>query len=160
MPHDAISTNNSCKPPIRIQKPGMQRSLERFFCGENRRSNIVYIQQLLMQVVERYETCKKDTHATNMRERIVEETKGAIKGLYNLKQSYEGDAQFEAALDVNIATVKLRLNIQGGDFTDVASDAATRNNNTTQKVIADHDGGGDGGDGGDNDDTEDGCCSK
>ena len=135
----------------------MQRSLERFFCGENRRSNIVYIQQLLMQVVERYETCRKDSYATNMRERIVEETKGAIKGLYNLKQSYEGDAQFEAALDVNIATVKLRLNIQGGDFTDVASDAATSKQNATQKVIAD-DGGGDGD--GDNDDTEDGCCSK
>ena len=52
-----------------------------------------------------------------MRERIVAETRGAIKGLNNLKQSYEGDAQFQAAVDVSIETVKLRLEIDTDEVT-------------------------------------------
>ena len=109
MPHDAIATNNSNKPPIRIQKPGLSRSVERFFRGENRSTNVVYIQQLLAQVVDRFEACLEDT---TMRSRLVCETRGAITGLQNLKQSYEDDAQFQASVDVAIETVKQRIGIQ------------------------------------------------
>lgn len=108
MPHDAIATNNSNKPPLRIQKPSVYRSFQRFCRGENRTTNVVYIQQLLTQVVKRFESCAEDR---NMRARIIAETRGAITGLHNLKQSYEDDAQFQASVDVSIETVKQRLGI-------------------------------------------------
>ena len=114
MPHDAISTSSACKPPIKIQKPGMHRSVERFLGGENRRSNMQYLQQLLIQVIDRHDVCARDKN-TMMRERLVTETRGAIRGLNNLKQSYEGDAQFQASVDVSIETVKLRLGIRDED---------------------------------------------
>ena len=113
LPHDAISTNNGTKPPIRIQKPGIPRSVERFVYGENRSSNVVFIQQLLAQVIERFDACHVDE---TFRIRIVTETQGAIRGLVNLKQSYENDAQFQAALDVSIETVRLRLGLDGNTY--------------------------------------------
>ena len=112
-PNDALSTNTpQQRPPIRIQKPGLYRSVGRFCYGESRYTNVVYIQGLLKQVIDRHTECECDS---TMRGRLVKETIGAINGLHNLKESYRDDSHFQATLDVTIETTMQRLGITHED---------------------------------------------
>jgi hypothetical protein len=109
-PHDSISTNNVTKPYIRIQKPGMRTSFVRFYFSECRTNNLSYIQSLLQRVQDRY------AYSSRLKEhdlcvRLAQETLGAVKGLLNLTETYEEDAQFKAAMDVAIETIENKLHL-------------------------------------------------
>ena len=107
-PHDCISTNNMTKPLIRIQKPGVRRSFWRYYTSECRSNNLAYIQALLQRVQDRF-SCSTKLNDEDMCIRLLHETVGAVRGLRNLKATYEDDAQFQAAIDVAIETVEKKL---------------------------------------------------
>ena len=109
-PHDCISTNNMTKPLIRIQKPGVRRSVWRYYMSECRSNNLAYIQALLQRVQDRF-TCSTKLKDIDMCSRLRQETIGAVRGLRNLKATYEDDAQFQAAIDVAIETVEKNLHL-------------------------------------------------
>lgn len=110
-PQDTISTNNTTKPLIRIQKPGLRRSLFRFYMSECRSVNLAYIQQLLHRVQDRY-ICGQRLKDVELCKRLSTETVGAIRGLRNLQATYEDDAQFQAGINVAIETAQHQMNLQ------------------------------------------------
>jgi len=109
---DRISTNNHTQPIIRIQKPGLWRTLERTYHSESRMANLNYIQVLLQTVIERYGDGTKRTPPSQITERLQSEMRGAIRGLRNLQQTYEDDAQFKSAIDVAIETAILHMQLK------------------------------------------------
>jgi len=110
-PHDRISTNNSTKPVIRIQKPSVLQPVFRFFGSESRVSNITYIQSLLQRIIDRHTFAvqMKDAELSN---RLKTETHSAILGIRRLQHTYEDDAQFQASMNISVDTVCIHLNIQ------------------------------------------------
>lgn len=110
-PHDRISTNNATKPVIRIQKPDFLRSVYRFFGSESRVSNVAYIQSLLQRIIDRHTFAIK-TKDDELARRLKSETQNAIRGIRRLQQTYEDDAQFQAAMNISVDTVCIHLCIQ------------------------------------------------
>jgi len=109
-PHDCIATNNMTKPLIRIQKPGVRRSVWRYYMSECRSNNLAYIQLLLQRVLDRF-ACSLKLKDNDLCQRLRHETIGAVRGLRNLKATYEDDAQFQAAIDVAVETVEKKLDL-------------------------------------------------
>lgn len=109
-PQDRISTNHAVKPVVRIQKPDFMRSMWRFFGSESRASNVAYVQSLLQRVIDRY-TYAIQNGDTALQARICEETESAIQGVRRLQQTYEDDAQFQAAVNIAIDTVCIHLGL-------------------------------------------------
>ena len=110
-PHDRISTNNSTKPVIRIQKPNVFQPLVRFLGSESRISNVAYIQSLLQRIIDRH-TFAVQIKDEELAKRLKAETQNAIMGIRRLQQTYEDDAQFQAAMNISIDTVCIHLDIQ------------------------------------------------
>jgi hypothetical protein len=110
-PQDTISTNNTTKPLIRIQKPGVRRSVYRFYMSECRAVNLAYIQQLLNRVQDRF-LCGRRLKDAELCRRLSTETAGAIRGLRNLQATYEDDAQFQAGINVAIETAQHQMDLQ------------------------------------------------
>lgn len=110
-PHDRISTNNSTKPVIRIQKPNVFQPLVRFFGSESRISNVAYIQSLLQRIIDRH-TFAVQIKDDELAKRLKAETQNAIRGIRRLQHTYEDDAQFQAAMNISIDTVCIHLDIQ------------------------------------------------
>lgn len=109
-PQDRISTNHAVKPVVRIQKPDFFRSVVRFFGSESRASNVAYIQSLLQRVIDRYTSAVQNGDMA-LQSRICEETESAVQGIRRLQQTYEDDAQFQAAINVSIDTVCIHLGL-------------------------------------------------
>lgn len=110
-PHDRISTNNSTKPVIRIQKPSLLQPMLRFFGSESRTSNITYIQSLLQRIIDRH-TFAIQVKDIELSKRLKTETHSAIIGIRRLQHTYEDDAQFQAAMNISVDTVCIHLDIQ------------------------------------------------
>ena len=110
-PHDRISTNNSSKPVIRIQKPNVFQPLVRFLGSESRNSNVSYIQSLLQRIIDRH-TFAIQIKDDELAKRLKSETQNAIMGIRRLQLTYEDDAQFQAAMNISIDTVCIHLDIQ------------------------------------------------
>jgi len=110
-PHDRISTNNSTKPVIRIQKPSVLQPVLRFFGSESRISNITYIQSLLQRIIDRH-TFAVQVQDNELSKRLKTETHSAIMGIRRLQHTYEEDAQFQAAMNISVDTVCIHLDIQ------------------------------------------------
>jgi hypothetical protein len=108
--NDRISTNHATKPVVRIQKPEFFRPIYRMIGNESRNTNIAYIQSLFQRVIDRY---KAATNANDqaLMARLQEESLKAIEGIRKLQQTYEDDAQFQAAMDISVDTVCLHLGI-------------------------------------------------
>ena len=113
-PNDRISTNHATKPVVRIQKPDFWRPIKRLVGSESRNNNIAYIQSLFQRVIDRFKAADKFKDNLLV-ERLQQESLIAIEGIRKLQQTYEDDAQFQAAMNVSIDTVCLHLSITPKD---------------------------------------------
>lgn len=109
--NDRITTNHSTKPRIRIQKPSIFRSISRLLNSESRNSNVTFLQSLFNQVIEKYNSSISQCNE-NLSSRIKNDTINSIKGVKNLRVTYEDDLQFNACINVLIETVELHLQIK------------------------------------------------
>lgn len=108
--NDRITTNHSTKPRIRIQKPSLFRSINRVLASESRANNIIFLQSLFQQVIEKYNS-SVSMNNNSLAERIKTETTSGILGVKKLQKTYEDDLQFQACIDVLVETVQIHLNI-------------------------------------------------
>ena len=109
-PQDRVSTNHAVKPIVRIQKPDLFRSLQRFIGSESRSGNVAYLQSLFQRVIDRHASAHR-CQDEMLAQRIRSETQNAIKGIRNLQKTYQDDAQFQASVNVTIETVCTHLAI-------------------------------------------------
>ena len=109
--NDRITTNHSTKPRIRIQKPSIFRSINRILNSESRSSNVTFLQSLFNQVIEKYNSSISQGN-TSLTNRIKNDTINGIRGIKNLRVTYEDDLQFNACINVLIETVELHLEIK------------------------------------------------
>ena len=109
--NDRITTNHSTKPRIRIQKPSIFRSINRILNSESRSNNVIFLQSLFNQVIEKYNSGIAQGN-NSLSTRIKNDTINAIRGIKSLRVTYEDDLQFKACINVLIETVELHLEIQ------------------------------------------------
>lgn len=109
--NDRITTNHSIKPRIRIQKPSIFRSINRFLNSESRNNNIIFLQSLMQAVIEKYNGAVSQDNKSLIN-RLKSETISAIKGIKKLQTTYEDDLQFHACTEVLIETLQIALTIQ------------------------------------------------
>lgn len=109
-PNDRITTNHATKPVVRIQQPSFFRPVYRLVGNESRNSNIAYIQSLFQRVIDRFKAADQFSDKALVA-RLRSEALSAIVGIRKLQQTYEDDAQFQAAMDVSVDTVCLHLGI-------------------------------------------------
>ena len=117
---DRIATNFATRPVVRIQRPDFLRPLVRFLGSENRVGNMTYVQSLLQRVIDRHAMSVRLDDAA-LGTRIQDETQRAILGIQRLQQTYQDDAQFQAAMNVAIDTVCLHLKMTPLDMQPVAN---------------------------------------
>ena len=108
--NDRITTNHSIKPRIRIQKPSIFRSINRFLNSESRNNNIIFLQSLMQAVIEKYNGAVSQDNKSLIT-RLKSETISAIKGIKKLQTTYEDDLQFQACTEVLIETLQIALTI-------------------------------------------------
>lgn len=121
-PNDRITTNHATKPVVRIQKPDFFRPWYRFMNNESRNSNIAYLQSMFQRVIDRYRAAEK-FNDLGLVQRLQSESLSAIDGIRKLQQTYEDDAQFQAAMDVSVDTVCQHLHITRNDLVPVEAPA-------------------------------------
>ena len=121
-PNDRITTNHATKPVVRIQKPDFFRPWYRFLNNESRNSNIAYLQSMFQRVIDRYRAAEK-FNDQGLVQRLQSESLSAIDGIRKLQQTYEDDAQFQAAMDVSVDTVCQHLQITRNDLVPVEAPA-------------------------------------
>ena len=109
-PNDRITTNHATKPVVRIQQPSFFRPVYRLVGNESRLSNIAYIQSLFQRVIDRFKAADRFSDKALVG-RLRTEALATIAGIRKLQQTYEDDAQFQAAMDVSVDTVCLHLGI-------------------------------------------------
>jgi hypothetical protein len=109
-PNDRITTNHATKPVVRIQQPSFFRPVYRLVGNESRISNIAYIQSLFQRLIDRFKAADRFSDKALV-ERLRTEAQATITGIRKLQQTYEDDAQFQAAMDVSVDTVCLHLGI-------------------------------------------------
>ena len=109
-PNDRITTNHATKPVVRIQQPSFLRPVYRIVGNESRISNIAYIQSLFQRLIDRFKAADRFSD-TALVARLRAEALATITGIRKLQQTYEDDAQFQAAMDVSVDTVCLHLGI-------------------------------------------------
>ena len=109
-PNDRITTNHATKPVVRIQQPSFFRPVYRLVGNESRLSNIAYIQSLFQRVIDRFKAADRFSDQALVG-RLRTEALATIAGIRKLQQTYEDDAQFQAAMDVSVDTVCLHLGI-------------------------------------------------
>ena len=109
-PNDRITTNHATKPVVRIQQPSFFRPVLRLVGNESRISNIAYIQSLFQRLIDRFKAADRFSDKALVG-RLRTEALATIAGIRKLQQTYEDDAQFQAAMDVSVDTVCLHLNI-------------------------------------------------
>ncbi len=108
--NDRITTNHSIKPRIRIQKPSIFRSINRFLNSESRNNNIIFLQSLMQAVIEKYNGAVSQSNKSLIN-RLKAETISAVKGIKKLQTTYEDDLQFHACTEVLIETLQIALSI-------------------------------------------------
>lgn len=124
--NDRITTNHATKPVVRIQQPSFFRPVLRLVGNESRNTNIAYIQSLFQRVIDRFKAADKfNDHA--LVDRLRAEAVSAIVGIRKLQQTYEDDAQFQAAVNVSVDTVCLHLDITPCDQMPVDAPAPSPN---------------------------------
>ena len=109
-PNDRITTNHATKPVVRIQQPSFFRPVYRLVGNESRISNIAYIQSLFQRLIDRFKAADRFSDQALVG-RLRTEALATIAGIRKLQQTYEDDAQFQAAMDVSVDTVCLHLGI-------------------------------------------------
>lgn len=109
-PNDRITTNHATKPVVRIQQPSFFRPVYRIVGNESRISNIAYIQSLFQRLIDRFKAADRFSDQALVG-RLRTEALATIAGIRKLQQTYEDDAQFQAAMDVSVDTVCLHLGI-------------------------------------------------
>ena len=109
-PNDRITTNHATKPVVRIQQPSFLRPVYRLVGNESRISNIAYIQSLFQRLIDRFKAADRFSDKALVA-RLRTEALATITGIRKLQQTYEDDAQFQAAMDVSVDTVCLHLGI-------------------------------------------------
>lgn len=109
-PNDRITTNHATKPVVRIQQPSFLRPVLRLVGNESRNSNIAYIQSLFQRLIDRFKAADRFSDKALVG-RLRTEALATIVGIRKLQQTYEDDAQFQAAMDVSVDTVCLHLDI-------------------------------------------------
>ena len=109
-PNDRITTNHATKPVVRIQQPSFFRPVYRIVGNESRISNIAYIQSLFQRLIDRFKAADRFSDKALVG-RLRTEALATIAGIRKLQQTYEDDAQFQAAMDVSVDTVCLHLGI-------------------------------------------------
>lgn len=109
-PNDRITTNHATKPVVRIQQPSFFRPVYRIVGNESRISNIAYIQSLFQRLIDRFKAADRFSDMALVA-RLRAEALATITGIRKLQQTYEDDAQFQAAMDVSVDTVCLHLGI-------------------------------------------------
>lgn len=124
--NDRITTNHATKPVVRIQQPSFFRPLLRLVGNESRNTNIAYIQSLFQRMIDRFKAAEKFNDDALV-ERLRSEAVNAIVGIRKLQQTYEDDAQFQAAVNVSVDTVCLHLNITPCDQMPVDAPAPASN---------------------------------
>ena len=124
--NDRITTNHATKPVVRIQQPSFFRPILRLVGNESRNTNIAYIQSLFQRVIDRFKAADKFNDDALV-ERLRSEAVNAIVGIRKLQQTYEDDAQFQAAVNVSVDTVCLHLSITPCDQMPVDAPAPASN---------------------------------